>query len=86
MKSIILALSIALNPESLSYSELEEYYWDCDTMFMKEELSPQDMWSCLSITDEFQKHFKSKQSFRKYWNMNKVKEWKKRGYTHERKD
>jgi len=42
-----LVLAVALNAAELPYRELEKYYWDCDTAFMKNELGGQDMWSCL---------------------------------------
>lgn len=78
--SMVLVAGIAAS--SLSFEQLEEYYWDCDTMFMKGELGGQDTWSCLAITDEFQKHFWDKFVFSQYWNAQKKQQWAKRGYKH----
>jgi hypothetical protein len=47
---------------------------------MKGELGGQDMWSCLSITEEFQKYFESRDDFLIYWNDRKLGEWEQRGY------
>jgi hypothetical protein len=76
----ILLLSIALQADATPYTQLENYYWDCDTLFMKGELGGQDMWSCLSITEQFQTHFESKEDFLIYWHNNKFEQWEKRGF------
>lgn len=76
----MLVLATALNAAKLPYRELEKYYWDCDTMFMKGEMGGQDMWSCLSITDEFQKKFKTKEDFMIYWHEHRLRQWGSRGY------
>jgi hypothetical protein len=76
----ILFLAVALNPADLPYAELEKFYWDCDTMFMKGELGGQDTWSCLSITEEFQKHFGSRDDFMIYWHDRRRQQWSDRGY------
>lgn len=75
-------LTVALNTADLSFQELESYYWDCDTAFMKGELGGQDTWSCLAVTEEFQKHFWDKYVFSQYWNSQKKIQWLKRGYRH----
>jgi hypothetical protein len=79
----ILFLSVALSAGDLSIPELEKYYWDCDTLFMKDEMGP-DVMSCLAITDAFiEKKFKNDQKkFKEYWNRSKIQEWRKRGYIH----
>jgi hypothetical protein len=81
MLQYIIALTVALNANDLSIPELEKYYWDCDTLFMKNEMGP-DVMSCLAITDAFiLKKFKNdNKQFKEYWNKNKHKEWQKRGY------
>jgi len=76
-------LTVALNINTLSFNELESYYWDCDTAFMKGELGGQDTWSCLTITEEFQKHFWDKFVFQQYWHAHKKSQWAKRGYNHD---
>lgn len=73
-------LTVALSLSNLSFIELEEFYWDCDTMFMKGELGGQDTMTCLAITDEFQKYFWDKFVFSQYWNSQKKLQWEKRGY------
>jgi hypothetical protein len=73
-------LTVALNAAELPREELERLYWHCDTEFMKGELGGQDMWSCLSITEEFQKYFDSRDDFLIYWNDRKMTEWAQRGY------
>ena len=80
-----LILTVALSAGDLNYNELETLYWDCDTMFMKGELGGQDTWSCLAITDEFQKHFADRDTFMLYWRKNQNLQWEKRGYLPEAK-
>ena len=76
----ILMLTAALTLQDLPRDVIESFYWDCDTMFMKGELSGQDMYTCLQITEEFQKTFKSKEEFTQYWNKSKTEQWQRRGY------
>jgi hypothetical protein len=78
LSAVILTAAISL--QDLPNDVIESFYWDCDTMFMKEELNPQDMWTCLQITEEFQKTFKSKEEFKLYWNQEKTKQWRQRGF------
>lgn len=78
----VLLLTVALNAADLTFEQLEQHYWDCDTLFMKGELGGQDMWSCLAVTEEFQKHFWDKWVFTQYWNAQKKTQWQKRGYQH----
>jgi len=75
-----LVLAVALNAAELPYQDLERYYWDCDTMFMKGELGGQDTWSCLAVTDEFQKHFATRDDFMIYWHERRMQQWESRGY------
>ncbi len=79
---IEIALTVALSVETLSNAELEKYYWDCDTAFMKGEMGGQDMHSCLAITERFQEQVfdNDKSLFMQYWNKNKNREWEHRGY------
>lgn len=78
LKTLILA--VALNAAELPREELEVLYWHCDTEFMKGLLGGQDMWSCLAITEEFQRYFDSRDDFLIYWNERKLGEWELRGY------
>lgn len=75
-----IALAAAIQVETLTFQELETYYWDCDTAFMKGEMGGQDLNSCLTITEEFQKHFKDRTVFNQYWNAQKRSQWARRGY------
>jgi len=76
-------ITIAAQINNLSTKDLERYYWDCDTMFMKQELSGADLHSCLAITTELQSRLFKNNSlrFKQYWDQNKLQEWSKRGYT-----
>jgi len=80
----ILMLTAALTLQDLPREVIESFYWDCDTMFMKGELGGQDMYTCLQITEEFQKTFKSKEEFKQYWNKSKREQWQRRGYQQEK--
>lgn len=73
-------LTVALNAADLNYTELERYYWDCDTAFMKGEMGGQDLNSCLSVTDEFQKHFKTRDHFMMYWHEYRLQQWADRHF------
>lgn len=78
LKTVILA--VALTAANTPYEELEQYYWDCDTLFMKGDLGGQDMWSCLAITEEFQTYFADREAFMQYWEERRRIEWDRRGY------
>lgn len=78
LKTVILA--VALTTANTPYEELERYYWDCDTLFMKGDLGGQDMWSCLAITEEFQTYFADREAFMQYWEERRRIEWDRRGY------
>ena len=77
-----LALVAAMTVENLSVKELTNYYWDCDTEFMKGELGGQDLLSCLAVTEELQRRvFNDDRSlFLKYWRRENLTEWYKRGF------
>jgi hypothetical protein len=81
-----MALTVALSVETLSSAELEKYYWDCDTAFMKGEMGGQDMNSCLAVTEQFQSRVfdNDKTAFTRYWNKNKNREWERRGFVSKR--
>ncbi len=75
-------LLTALSVSDMSNTDLEKYYWDCDTSFMQGSLGGQDMNSCLQITEQFQiLMFNSdRDAFMDYWNRNKNTQWERRGY------
>ena len=74
------AFTLALALHDLPRDVIESFYWDCDTMFMKGELGGDDMWTCIQITDEFQKTFRTKDDFKQYWLKEKQGQWRRRGY------
>lgn len=80
LPKIILIATLSVG--QMSFQELESYYWDCDTAFMKGELGGQDTMSCLKITEAFQKHFWDNWVFRQYWIAQKKEQWARRGYKH----
>lgn len=76
-------LTATLSLGNLNFEQLESFYWDCDTLFMKGEMGGQDTMSCLAITETFQqKYFWDKFVFSQYWNSQKKQQWAKRGYKH----
>ena len=77
-----IALTVALSVETLSNAELEKYYWDCDTAFMKGEMGGQDMNSCLAVTEELQSRLFSndRKAFMSWWRTYNLPEWYKRGF------
>jgi hypothetical protein len=81
MLSAVLLLT-ALSVSDIPHTDLEKYYWDCDTSFMQGSLGGQDMNSCLQITEQFQKLIfnSDRDAFMDYWNRNKHKQWERRGY------
>jgi len=76
----IFLLSVVLNAADLTYKELEKYYWDCDTAFMKGEMGGQDLNGCLAVTEEFQKHFETRDHFMIYWHEHRLQEWAERHF------
>ncbi len=80
--SVVVALSLG-TVQDLSSGELQRYYWDCDTMFMRGEMGGQDMLTCLEITEEFKQRVWSgdHEKFMQYWRRQNLTEWYKRGYT-----
>ena len=75
-----LLLAVVLNASELSHADLEKFYWDCDTLFMKGEMGGQDTMSCLAITEEFQKYFANREDFMIYWHEHRIRQWNDRGY------
>lgn len=68
--------------QDLSSAELERYYWDCDTMFMRGEMGGQDLLTCLDVTDEFKRRVwnSDHDKFMQYWREMKRRQWQRRGY------
>ena len=78
-----LILVAALSQSQLAaepLEQLETWYWDCDTLFMKGELGGQDLSSCLAVTEQFQDYFPDRDTFMQYWEENRRLQWDQRGY------
>ena len=75
-------LVAALSSTDINTDSLERYYWDCDTLYMKQELGGQDMNTCLTLTRRFiQDRFDNDmQLFWDYWARNRLTQWRQRGY------
>ena len=81
-------LVAALTVDTLTTQELEQYYWDCDTAFMKGEMGGQDLNSCLAVTEELQtRQFDNDRTrFMQWWSTNTLQEWYERGFTPKMED
>ena len=79
--TIILVAALSVN--TLTDTELETYYWDCDTAFMKGDLGGADLNSCLAVTEELQqrKFDNNREAFMQWWRTYNLPEWYKRGFT-----
>ena len=79
---MLIQIAVAASVASMTPAQLESYYWDCDTAFMKQQLSGQDLNSCLSITQQFLETVfeNNKDKFWLYWDNTRQTEWVKRGY------
>jgi hypothetical protein len=75
-------LAAAISVQTLTTEQLSNYYWDCDTAFMKGTLGGADLNSCLAVTEEFQSRvFKDdRELFIRYWRTYNLPEWYKRGF------
>ncbi len=84
LETVMLTVAL-ISPKDLSSGELVRYYWDCDTLFMKNEMGGQDIMSCLAITEELQQRVWNgdKEKFLQWWRERRFKEWERRGYYHE---
>jgi len=81
MMTLILALAVTVN--TMTVQELEQYYWDCDTAFMRGEMGGQALNSCLAVTEEFQTRVfnNDRARFMQYWRRENLTEWYRRGFT-----
>ncbi len=80
--AIVVALTVG-TAQDLSSGELVRYYWDCDTQFMKGELSGQDLLPCMAITEELKQRVwqGDHERFMQWWRERNLTEWYKRGFT-----
>lgn len=78
-----IVLVAALSVTTLTDTELETLYWDCDTAFMKGEMGGADLNSCLAVTEELQtRRFNNdREQFMAWWRTYNLPEWYKRGFT-----
>lgn len=79
---MLIQIALAASVASMTPAQLESYYWDCDTAFMKNQLSGQDLNSCLSITDRFIEtvFLNNRTQFMTYWDRNHNQQWAQRGF------
>ena len=75
---IIVAVAMVL--EQTPTDTLKELYWDCDTLYMQQQMSGEDLARCLSITYSLQDRFPTPAEFYLWWEKNRRHEWQKRGY------
>ena len=83
-----LALSVALYSEDPQLEQVERFYWDCDTAYMRGELGPESLYGCLEVTEQFKimAFGNDHRLFMQYWRQQNLTEWYKRGYTPKMED
>jgi hypothetical protein len=81
LNSLIITAALTLN--IVDTDTLTQWYWDCDTAYMKHELSGQDLNTCLGVTRELQQRMfnNSKEDFQQWWELNHRDQWLNRGYS-----
>lgn len=67
---------------------LLDRYWDCDTQWMKGQLSSSQVDHCIEFSQEVQRRvfLGNHSEFRLYWLQHRHYEWSLRGYYHDRTD
>ena len=77
-----LFITVALTLNLVSDSTLTEWYWDCDTQYMQQQLSGQVMNTCLAVTAELQRRLfdNDQKLFWQWWEANHRNQWFNRGY------
>ncbi len=80
--------AVAFFVGSAELEQLEKFYWDCDTAFMKGELGPNSLFGCLEVTEQFKiMGFENdREQFMEYWREHNLQEWNKRGYQPEKNE
>ena len=80
VNSLIVTVALSLN--LVDNHTLTQWYWDCDTQYMQQQLSGQDMNTCLSVTEELQRRLfdNDRQLFWQWWEQNHRNQWRNRGY------
>ena len=80
VNSLIVTVALTLN--LVSDNTLTEWYWDCDTAYMQQQLSGQDMNTCLAVTEELQRRLfdNDRSQFWQWWELNHRNQWFNRGY------
>ena len=81
LNSLIITAALTLN--IVDNDTLVQWYWDCDTAYMQETLSGQDLNTCLGVTRELQQRMfnNSKEDFQQWWELNHRDQWLNRGYS-----
>jgi hypothetical protein len=80
LNSVIITVALTLN--LVDDSTLTKWYWDCDTDYMRQQLSGQDLNTCLSVTNELQRRLfnNDRDRFFKWWEEQHRDQWYNRGY------
>ena len=75
-------ITVALSLNLVDNDTLTQWYWDCDTQYMQQQLSGQDLNTCLSVTEELQRRLfdNDRQLFWQWWEQNHRNQWRNRGY------
>ena len=80
VNSLIVTVALSLN--LVDNDTLTQWYWDCDTQYMQQQLSGQDLNTCLAVTEELQHRLfnNDKSQFWQWWEQNHRNQWRNRGY------
>ena len=75
-------ITVALSLNLVDNDTLTQWYWDCDTQYMQQQLSGQDLNTCLAVTEELQRRLfnNDKSQFWQWWEQNHQNQWRNRGY------
>ena len=75
-------ITVALSLNLVDNDTLTQWYWDCDTQYMQQQLSGQDLNTCLAVTEELQRRLfdNDRQLFWQWWEQNHRNQWRNRGY------
>ena len=81
LNSLIITVALSLN--IVDTDTLVQWYWDCDTAYMQETLSGQDLNTCLGVTRELQRRLfnNRRDDFQQWWELNHRNQWLNRGYS-----
>jgi hypothetical protein len=80
LNSLLITAALTLN--IVDDATLTRWYWDCDTAYMQQQLSGQDLNTCLSVTTELQQRLfhNNRDDFMQWWEQNHRDQWYNRGH------